>query len=226
MPTPARRIAASWEANAAPWTQVVREALIPSRAAGTDAAVVDACRDACRAGARVLDVGCGEGWLARALHAEGARVTGIDGSAPLVEAAARLGGGDFHTVSYEALAAHADTCPGPFDLVVCNFALLDDQAPALLRALGARLAPGGTIIVQTVHPWTALGDAPYRDGWRTETFAAFPLPFPAEMPWFYRTMARWVDDVREAGLTVRALREPLHPDTHRPLSLLITLGAP
>lgn len=224
--TPAQRIAASWEANAAPWTHVVRQRLIPSRAAGTDAAILTACRDAGVDGARVLDVGCGEGWLARALNALGGRVTGIDASTPLVQAAAALGGGTFLVASYGDLVANHATVPGPFDLIVCNFAILDDQAPALLRALRHRLAPGGTILVHTVHPWTAMGDGPYQDGWRTETFAAFAHPFPAEMPWYARTLERWIDDVRQAGLAVHALREPCHPDTHRPLSLLLALRAP
>jgi 2-polyprenyl-3-methyl-5-hydroxy-6-metoxy-1,4-benzoquinol methylase len=32
--------------------------------------------------ASVLDVGCGEGWLARALSAHACRVTGVDASEP------------------------------------------------------------------------------------------------------------------------------------------------
>jgi hypothetical protein len=43
----------------------------------------------------------------------------------------------------------------------------------LLAAARARLARGGALVIQTVHPWTARGDAPYADGWRTETFAGF-----------------------------------------------------
>ena len=28
-------------------------------------------------------------------------------------------------------------------------------------------------MIQTVHPWGACGDEPYRDGWRLETFDGF-----------------------------------------------------
>ena len=35
----------------------------------------------------MLDIGCGEGWLARALEAEGIRVTGIDAVPGLIERA-------------------------------------------------------------------------------------------------------------------------------------------
>ena len=40
---------------------------------------------------RVLDLGCGEGWLARALAAGGLDVTGVDGAPALVEAATAAG---------------------------------------------------------------------------------------------------------------------------------------
>jgi SAM-dependent methyltransferase len=82
-------VAESWVANAEAWTAAVRGGAIPSRRAGTDAAIVEACAAAlpALAGAAVLDLGCGEGWLARALAARGARVAGADGSAPLVERA-------------------------------------------------------------------------------------------------------------------------------------------
>jgi len=39
------------------------------------------------AGLNVLDLGCGHGWLSGKLQAAGARVTGIDGSAELLEKA-------------------------------------------------------------------------------------------------------------------------------------------
>jgi len=44
---------------------------------------------------RVLDIGCGEGWLGRALGAEGVAVTGIDAVDSLIAEARRLGGATF-----------------------------------------------------------------------------------------------------------------------------------
>lgn len=213
----------SWDRNAAAWTEAVREGRIPSRRAGTDAAIVEAVSRV--GGRRVLDVGCGEGWLVRALAERGFAATGIDGSAELVERALQAGGGTFRTLRYEEAEADPARLGGPYDAVVCNFALLGETVAPLLRALAAALAPEGRLLVQTVHPFTACGDAPYRDGWRTEDFAGFACPFPAAMPWYFRTVGSWVAAAREAGLRVMEMEEPTHPETGRPLSLILVLGA-
>jgi 2-polyprenyl-3-methyl-5-hydroxy-6-metoxy-1,4-benzoquinol methylase len=212
---------ASWDSNAAAWTEAVRGGGIPSRRAGTDAAIVEAVARV--PGRRVLDVGCGEGWLARALAERGREVVGVDGSAELVERAREAGGGTFRVLGYDEIEADPGLLGGPFDAVVCNFALLGERVAPLLRALSTALAPEGRLLVQTVHPFTACGDAPYRDGWRTEDFAGFARPFPAAMPWRFRTVGSWLAEVSDAGLEVAALEEPVHPETGRPLSLILAL---
>lgn len=209
----------SWSANAAAWAGAVREGRIASRRAGTDAAIFDAI--VALRPRRVLDVGCGEGWLARALAEHAISVVGIDGSAELIERAAALGGGSFQALSYEALIAEPGTLDGQFDAIVCNFALLGADIVPLLGALRTRLAPGGSLLIQTVHPWTARGAEPYRDGWRTETFASFGDEFRSPMPWFYRTFGAWVAALNTAGLRLVRCVEPLHRETAEPLSLLL-----
>ncbi|MCU0646625.1 MAG: class I SAM-dependent methyltransferase [Gemmatimonadaceae bacterium] len=209
----------SWTANAAAWTAVVREDRIASRVAGTNAAIVSAIT--ARAPRRLLDVGCGEGWLVRACTAAGAAAVGIDISAPLIDAATAAGGGHFVVMRYDELASRRAELGDPFDLIVCNFAVLGESLVPMLRALREVATDDGALLIQTVHPWVARGDAPYADGWRTETFAGFGNAFPASMPWFYRTLGRWIADVRTGGWQLEAVDEPLHPETGAPLSLLL-----
>jgi len=214
---PAGRQQRSWEANASAWSGAVRERRIPSRRAGTDRAVVDAVL---QSGARrVLDLGCGEGWLARSLALAGCTVVGIDASAPLIDAANAAGGATFAVMTYAELAA--TLAMDAFDAVVFNFALLDEDLQAPLRAAHARLRPHGTLIVQTVHPWSARGDGPYADGWRLETFAGFGDGFVEPMPWYFRTLDSWATVVDGAGFRIDRWNEPVHPATREPLSLLI-----
>ena len=210
----------SWSRNAEAWTRTVREGGIESRRLVTDAAIVRAVLE--RRPERVLDLGCGEGWLARALAEHGIDVVGIDASPELVAAARRAGGGEFHAVAYDALAADPSLAGGKYDAIVCNFSLLDEHPVPILDSLRRVLRPGGALVIQTVHPWTAAGEGPYEDGWRTETFAGFGEGFAAPMPWYFRTLASWVDVVASAGYELVDLREPLHPHRGRPASLILT----
>ncbi len=214
---------ASWDVNADAWTRAVRSGAIASRRRGTDAAIVAAC--AVQPGERVLDVGCGEGWLTRALTAAGGDVLGVDGAAALVDAAREAGGGRFEVASYATLSAATTAAPGPFDLIVCNFALLDADLGPLLRGLRARLAPSGRLVIQTVHPVATAGTEGYREGWREEIFAAFGGEFRAPMPWYYRTFEGWVAALRQAGLAISMLQEPRDADGNV-LSLVWVCTAP
>jgi SAM-dependent methyltransferase len=221
---PLGQIERSWEANAPAWTEAVREGRIASRRAATDQAIVDAVMDLTPR--RVLDLGCGEGWLARALAERGVEVVGVDASAPLVEAAREAGGGEFHVCSYAELASLFPPAPGGgFDVVAANFALIGDPVDDALEGARAVLKPGGAVVIQTVHPWTARAGEPYRDAWRTERFAGFGEGFTEPMPWFYRTLESWIDALGRAGLALESVREPVHPETGEPLSLILSARA-
>jgi 2-polyprenyl-3-methyl-5-hydroxy-6-metoxy-1,4-benzoquinol methylase len=213
------RMLQSWDSNADAWTDAVRERRIASRRAGTDDAIVAAVLAS--KPASVLDVGCGEGWLARALAAQRCRVVGIDASEALVASAWNLGGGTFVAMKYEAIGVRAAEIGAPFDVAVCNFSLLDAELAPVLDALRGVLAARGRLVIQTVHPWVACGDAPYVDGWREETFASFGGGFTAPMPWYFRTLASWVDAIGASRFAIERIVEPVDAESGRPLSLLI-----
>lgn len=210
----------SWIANADAWTAAVRGGEIASRRLVTDRAVWDAIAE--RSPARVLDLGCGEGWLTRKLAAAGVQATGIDASAPLIEAARSAGtAGRYQVLDYDALVEDPAAAGVNYDLVVANFALLGDPLRPLLSAVrqGA-LRAGGTLIVQTMHPLSVA--VPYADGWRIESFQGFVGDKPwTPMPWYFRTFGGWMALLRETGLQLEQVREPLHLDTGAAASLLL-----
>lgn len=222
------KILQAWQCNAAPWTRAVRTQAIESRRLVTDAAVVQtvlACKPR-----HVLDVGCGEGWLARALAGHGIAVTGIDAVAALIDSAraqATACGSAcrFEVARYEDIAAGTWSAPqaAPVDTVACNFSLIGDAAVGrMLAALAARLPAGTALVIQTLHPAMVDGQAPYRDGWRPGSWAGFDDDFVDPPPWYFRTMAGWVDLLHTSGWRLQSLTEPLHPLTGRPASVLFT----
>jgi 2-polyprenyl-3-methyl-5-hydroxy-6-metoxy-1,4-benzoquinol methylase len=215
------KIIDSWHINAAAWTHAVRAGSIASRKLCTDRAIVDAVLDG--APHSVLDVGCGEGWLVRALAQRGVDALGVDVVPELVERA-RQNGGEFRTLSYAAL--RAGDLAARFDAVVCNFSLLGEQSVADVFAAAPQLLnPRGRLIVQTLHPLLAGGDQPYADGWRHGSWDGFSSDFTDPAPWYFRTLESWVRLFAAHGLHLHALREPLHPATGRPASVVF-IGEP
>ena len=206
----------SWSRNADPWVTAVRENEIASRVLVTNAAIVDTVRSL--APRTALDLGCGEGWLVRALPE--VRMVGVDAIPGLVEAARVAGGGEFRCLSYEAIAAgELDLA---VDLAVCNFSLIGKEAvDGLFRAAPGYLRPGGAMVVQTVHPLASCGEAPYVDGWRSGSWAGFNSGFADAPPWYFRTVASWVALFAAHGLRLVEMREPLHPETGKPVSLIL-----
>ena len=215
------KIIESWYRNAVPWTAAVREGRIESRVLATDRAIVDAVLR--RSPQSVLDIGCGEGWLVRALAAHGIRAIGVDVVPELIDQA-RARGGDFRVMSYEAVAAGALGLS--VDVAVCNFALLGKESvDDLVRSIPLLLRPGGALIVQTLHPLVACGELPYEDGWRAGSWAGFGAAFSDPAPWYFRTLESWVRLLVESGLRLLEVREPLHPSSQRPASVILVAAA-
>ena len=215
------RVLDAWSRNSSPWIAAVRGREIASRTLVTDAAIVDTVR--ARAPRTGVDLGCGEGWLVRALA--GVQMVGVDAIPALVDAARAAGGGDegecdFRVMSYEQIAAGELQLAA--DVAICNFSLIGNEAVSgLFKAAPCYLRPGGALVVQTVHPIASCGDAPYADGWREGSWAGFNSGFADAPPWYFRTLASWIALFTANGLRLAEVREPVHPETGKPVSLIL-----
>lgn len=153
----------------------------------------------------VLDVGCGEGFLSRAIldRFPDVKITGVDVSAEAVRhASERCPGGRFETARIEELEGWTEQ----FDLVVCSEVLehVDDPV-AGARALAAR-SSGHALITVPWEPWFQLAN--FARGKYLKTWGNHP-----------EHIHRWT-----LGGFVKMLEgsfEPVHAETRFPWSLCL-----
>jgi SAM-dependent methyltransferase len=172
-------------------------------------------------GGAALEVGCGEGRVARELAGRGHRVVAIDASPTLIRAAREADA----TVSYSvADAAALPFNDDSFDLVVAYNSLMDVQEmPAAVSEIGRVLAPNGCLCACITHPLADAGrfterrgDAPFiiegsylqrRAVDETDDLDGHPMRF---VGWSY-PFEDYSRALERAGLVIEAIREPPVP---------------
>ena len=219
-----QEIIKSWYSNAAPWARAIRAESIASRKLVTDQAIIAAVAGlSCR---RILDIGCGEGWLARALGDLGMSVTGVDvvpeliAQAGATQRSSASGAVAFHVQDYASIAKRRWR-GGVFDAAVCNFSLLGrESVDSLIAALPHYLADPGYLIIQTLHPVAACGTQPYQDGWRAGSWLGFSRDFRNPAPWYFRTLETWTALLQRCGFDIIECREPKAGGAASPASVI------
>lgn len=187
-------------------------------------------------GLRVLEIACGNGYLARRFARSGARsVVGIDRSGPTISLAqarerAHPTGARFLRADAGRLRRFPDRS---FELVVANMALMDiADGEGTIREVARLLAGDGRFVFSISHPcfdtadrsmWVVergIGsDGSYSDkvwrkvrGYREETRR--PIPWfvsPTRTVFtdaFHRTLSTYSRYLRSAGLAIDRLEEP------------------
>ncbi len=114
----------------------------------------------------ILDAGCGTGYMASLLAAQGAKATACDRSWEMVQAGLRRKREGKENVSYLL----ADLCATPFgsstfDAVVAAGVLIHfslQEMERFLREMHRILRPDGRLLVSTVHPTLFTRESPAR----------------------------------------------------------------
>ena len=216
-----QQILESWKANAGNWIASIDNGELESRTLVTNNAIVDTvCSYDCTT---ILDIGCGEGWLTRALRKKGKQSFGVDAIAALVENAVAKDGSFYETVSYRELAEVKKLQQPLSDAAVINFALIDkEQTEALIQAIPGYLVPKGLLFIQTLHPLTVAGTGEYTSGWKEGSWNGMKRNFEQPYPWWFRTLEDWMN-LFAANYQLIAIKEPVHPETKKPMSVIFVL---
>ena len=173
-------------------------------------------------GKDMLDLGCGEGGYARELASRGARVTGVDGSARLIEIAKSRSPSDIRFLRTNANALD-DLESSSFDCVVAPMSLMDveDYAGAI-GEVHRVLRVGGELVMSITHPcfmapvsrWVrdAAGNLEHfavdRYFERTAWEDAITLNFNRPVLRRHRPLEDYIAAPLAAGLTLRQFVEP------------------
>jgi len=167
---------------------------------------------------RTLEVGCGEGRVARDLIARGHRVTAIDTSHGLLRYARDEDGRSRYALADSSVLPFAD---GRFDLAVAYNALqVVTDMTATVAEIARVLENGGSLCACIAHPVTDLGDfhtsgektsLTVRDGY----FENVRVDDTVESGGFTMTFRGWtysLEDyskaLEDAGFRITAIREP------------------
>jgi 2-polyprenyl-3-methyl-5-hydroxy-6-metoxy-1,4-benzoquinol methylase len=164
------------------------------------------------AGRRVLDAGCGNGYLSRMLAGRGAQIVGVEPGQSLFDFAVEQ-----ETVTPQGIQyVQADLCAlpdlgAPFDAVIASMVLpaIPDWIGAMQACVRA-LKPGGLFVFTVNHPcfeqlwpsWRQHGE------YRTHRYLAeYEIPGPNGVD-FHRTLSTYLNQLTSLGCQLTEIAEP------------------
>lgn len=228
------KIRTQWENNAEAFAELIAGSGTPHHMHILNPCVEEFIGDV--AGKKLLDAGCGEGYLARHYAERGAIVTAIDVSESLISRAKELTKDIRVQIDYRvADICHLDTIDdSEFDIVLSNLVLLNVTClKEALEEFHRILRRGGCVVFSIVHPaFDFYGPGSWEMGEKNSTTGRregrfFKMDhyfdereyeqywktrqgnrFPAPISFFHRPLAVYLKSLMKAGFHLVDFEEP------------------
>ena len=177
---------------------------------------------------RVLDAGCGEGYLARALADRGARVTGIDLSPRLIEQARDKDPDGRIDYQVADLSQTLPAMAGSFH-AAASYLVLNDVKDyrGFAATLAAALKPQGRLVLAFNNPHSAVIDRHVADYFDSGAVSPYRGLWEAGIKAYYhhRTLEDYLDAFQAGGLRLIKLADiAALAGSHKPDAYLPTGG--
>lgn len=167
---------------------------------------------------RILDAGCGQGYLSRLMVSAGAEVTGVEPATRLIEYARRSE--QEHPLGIQYLQRDLSRLgaidnDGNFDAVVANMVFLDiaDWQAAISNCFRV-LIPGGSLIFSLHHPcWTPNASKNWTD-LRCVELTEYLQPYETKVSHgvnYHRPLSDYLNYAIELGASINEIAEPTYP---------------
>lgn len=163
-------------------------------------------------GQRILDAGCGQGYLCRLLAKKGATMVGLEPSRAMFEFANDREVESPLGIEYvQGDLSRSANLTGPFDAVIANMVLMDipDWEEAMRTCVGV-LRSGGLFVYSVTHPCFEEST----ESWPEKGFVAveeYLAEYETPMHYglnYHRTLSAYINETISLGCTLKELVEP------------------
>ena len=215
-----------WRKNANFWIKIIREKLDPYRLKVTNKAILKSLKN--EKGLKVLDAGCGEGYLCRALARAGHQVFGVDFCPELIRAAKDLERKKPSGIKYFVGDFRKTNFPDSFfDIVLSHQTINEIQNPQkAFKEFSRILKKKGRVILLFLHPCfeinpKALKNTPFSLVYfkkikiKKDYYLVSGIKSPSPYFYLHLPLSEWISLFTRSGFLIKKVEEP-----HPPLELI------
>jgi len=206
-----------WNKNADFWIKIIRENLDPYRLRVTNKAILSLLTG--EKNLKILDAGCGEGYLSRLLAKMGNKVWAVDFCSKLIKTAEELERKKSLGIKYFLGDSRKTNLPAAFfDVIVSHQTINEIENPEkAFKEFSRVLKKRGRLILLFLHPCFETDPKKYFQKAKIKKSYFLVSGIKSPSPYFYLhlPLSEWIKLLAKTGFLIKKIGEP-----HPPLKLL------